>query len=522
MKISHYSENLQTKREDQKLTRIMLSFTSYQTELRYKNYLETANKNTNLKHSCEINLLFNICILVVYLISYITEKSDENNNHSTTMKVILAAINIAIISILLGLMICLKTLNIYILWISKISYVFSSIILILNDYSFQSIFFSEIYTGHFSCIPGLFFFGILFLNILTYQEFFLCNIVIGFLFVVPRLYKYNNDIAAYECTLLILLLIYQIVYKYIEEYSIKQNFLQENNDESDAKEQGIPLKETSESQNSINHCIQELSKILPELKNKTKNIVENVITSLQAISIEVTQQSTFSILEKLTVNLDEEDKIYIEQSCLPPQIEKLQKQKRFMARTSIDKIIEKALNHDAILILKQVSNNWNIDTFEFDLKTERNALTLIGGYCLKLYNLIDVYSIASLKAGYFFNGLQNNYKNNPYHNAVHGADVLVSGLFLISNSEISTHLSSLEMLIVIISHIGHDVSHPGVTNRFLINTQHELALRCNFYIDNDISVLENMHSCLIFSMLQETDKNILENLKKNEFLLLRK
>ena len=121
-----------------------------------------------------------------------------------------------------------------------------------------------------------------------------------------------------------------------------------------------------------------------------------------------------------------------------------------------------------------------MDMFEFDEKTENNGMTFLGRYCLKLYNLTEVFNIPDIKAGYFFNELQHNYKSNPYHNSIHGTDVLISSLYIISNSEISSHLSSLEMLLVIISHMAHDVGHPGHTNRYLINTQDPLAIKCNF------------------------------------------
>ena len=105
---------------------------------------------------------------------------------------------------------------------------------------------------------------------------------------------------------------------------------------------------------------------------------------------------------------------------------------------------------------------------------------------------------------------------------MHGADILTSALYLISNSELCNKLSDLEIFIVIISHLGHDVGHPGYTNRFLINIQDPLAIRCNIYSDNDISVLESMHVSFIFDCLSDSAQDIIENTSKEQFLMFRK
>lgn len=56
----------------------------------------------------------------------------------------------------------------------------------------------------------------------------------------------------------------------------------------------------------------------------------------------------------------------------------------------------------------------------------------------------------------------------------------------------------LEMFSLIISSAAHDVGHPGLTNRFLVNKRDEIALTYN-----DRSVLEMMHCSIVFSIINK-------------------
>lgn len=66
-----------------------------------------------------------------------------------------------------------------------------------------------------------------------------------------------------------------------------------------------------------------------------------------------------------------------------------------------------------------------------------------------------------------------------------------------------------------IAAVGHDLEHPGTTNAFQVNTGSELARRYN-----DVSVLENHHCSVCFSLLNQT--GLLKPLSDAERLTLRK
>ena len=97
----------------------------------------------------------------------------------------------------------------------------------------------------------------------------------------------------------------------------------------------------------------------------------------------------------------------------------------------------------------------------------------------------------------YFDLIESKYKDNPYHNKNHAADVVCSCLYFVMNSFLKESLENIENVAIIIACFGHDVGHPGLNNRFLVNNREDIATTYN-----DISVLENMHSALTFTTMK--------------------
>lgn len=105
-----------------------------------------------------------------------------------------------------------------------------------------------------------------------------------------------------------------------------------------------------------------------------------------------------------------------------------------------------------------------------------------------------------------------------YHNSLHAADVAISVLFLVKNGlEKCDSLLDVDIFALMIGALCHDISHPGVTNGFLISSQDPLSIKYN-----DISVLENMHTFKTFQILSAKNTNILLNLSKPDYQRFRK
>lgn len=113
--------------------------------------------------------------------------------------------------------------------------------------------------------------------------------------------------------------------------------------------------------------------------------------------------------------------------------------------------------------------------------------------------------------------LRDSYRStNPYHNFRHAVDVLQATFhFLLklkclplkdSTMEEKGLLNPVETLTILIVAIGHDVSHPGVTNMFLVKTEAPIA-----NVFNNNSVLESFHSAVFSEILYKYWPYVMED-----------
>lgn len=167
--------------------------------------------------------------------------------------------------------------------------------------------------------------------------------------------------------------------------------------------------------------------------------------------------------------------------------------------------------------IRQALKGINKLTFNvFDLKkaTDGNELVTICSYLMTDYDVFRVEGFNKQKFMSFIKVVQEGYYKNPYHNATHAADVTQAYHVYIGKYKIQKNFSmtTFDIACCLISSAIHDFQHPGLTNAFLMNSSHNLAI-----LYNDTSVLENHHVASSFSILKDKNSNFLENLSSDSY-----
>lgn len=217
-------------------------------------------------------------------------------------------------------------------------------------------------------------------------------------------------------------------------------------------------------------------------------------------------------LEKITKNMDEEDKAFIEQIAEESSsFKSFEEEPRHVKRITT----ESALYVSKLGgVLKSIGKDWNFNTFFLQECSEGCPLEISGLYITSRFNLDSIFKL-DRKFEEFLKDLESKYLKNPYHNSCHGADVMSSYVFFLSSSGLLAHCTELELLSGILATLGHDVGHPAKNNRFLVMAKDAIAIQYN-----DISVLENLHSTILFQIIQSTD--ILSSLSYEQWCVFRK
>lgn len=111
----------------------------------------------------------------------------------------------------------------------------------------------------------------------------------------------------------------------------------------------------------------------------------------------------------------------------------------------------------------------------------------------------------------YVNIVCDTYNNIPYHNCIHGGDVLQSLHCILQSSNVLREATPPTMMFAcLVAALVHDVGHVGRTNHFLVLTSHEYALKFN-----DQSVLENMHIAKALELTKEVGCDIFEHFSQD-------
>nr|XP_015802579.2 cAMP-specific 3',5'-cyclic phosphodiesterase 7B isoform X1 [Nothobranchius furzeri] len=143
---------------------------------------------------------------------------------------------------------------------------------------------------------------------------------------------------------------------------------------------------------------------------------------------------------------------------------------------------------------------WNFDIFLFDRLTNGNSLVTLMCHLFNVCDLIHHFQLDMVKLHRFLGMVQDDYhSNNPYHNAVHAADVTQAMYCYMKEPRLAEQLTPLDGFLGLMAAAAHDVDHPGVNQPFLMKTRHHLA---SLY--QNTSVLESHHWRSTVGMLRES------------------
>lgn len=172
---------------------------------------------------------------------------------------------------------------------------------------------------------------------------------------------------------------------------------------------------------------------------------------------------------------------------------------------------------EAVVELKKTIPNLELFAFDVYDYTQEELIENVA-YMFDSLGLIEEFGISTTKLFSLLRKVQESYKDaNPYHNFWHAIDVTQFVYACMNLDRISAFLTPLDVFSLLVASLCHDLDHPGLNNTFQINAQTSLAT-----LYNDISVLENHHASLCFSILYENEYCIIEGLTREESREFRK
>ena len=133
-------------------------------------------------------------------------------------------------------------------------------------------------------------------------------------------------------------------------------------------------------------------------------------------------------------------------------------------------------------------------------------------------NIRDVLGVSTETVQSFILAVNEGYLPMPFHNFSHATYVLHGSVICLKKCKLlHSLLEPIDKVALAIAALGHDIGHMGVQNSFLVNSNDPLALQYN-----DRSVLENMHTSRLFSVLRQRGSQLLDGLSTEQYKAVRK
>eukprot|EP00668_Euglena_longa_P002192 GGOE01002536.1.p1 GENE.GGOE01002536.1~~GGOE01002536.1.p1 ORF type:complete len:662 (-),score=189.21 GGOE01002536.1:361-2346(-) len=157
---------------------------------------------------------------------------------------------------------------------------------------------------------------------------------------------------------------------------------------------------------------------------------------------------------------------------------------------------------------------WDFDVWTMQDMTAQGSMFYTAYALFLKWDLFRRLGIDEQVAINFFSQVEAGYHPNPYHNSVHGADVmhiLHYALHQGKGKEV-LGLQDHDVLAMLLAGMIHDFDHPGLNNNFHVKVQSYLAT-----LYNDRSMLENHHLAEVFDLIKTPKFNILHSLTPQHY-----
>eukprot|EP01116_Phalansterium_solitarium_P017504 TRINITY_DN4328_c0_g1_i1.p1 TRINITY_DN4328_c0_g1~~TRINITY_DN4328_c0_g1_i1.p1 ORF type:complete len:758 (+),score=285.67 TRINITY_DN4328_c0_g1_i1:3227-5500(+) len=262
--------------------------------------------------------------------------------------------------------------------------------------------------------------------------------------------------------------------------------------------------------------LQDMMNNSPDMDAATKEQMQNVINILgsnQLYSVKLdfenkpqVDSEMSSFLHTLLEVAPEERKKKMDELRIGEAL-----QQRHVKTTRFMPSLDSALAKQVDILLEKV-DDWDFDIFQVAELTNNRPLFFVAYSLFQQHDLMRAFQIDDNNMRRFLAVIEEGYEaSNPYHNAVHAADVLQTLNYMIVHGGLNKYMTQLDIFASLIAAIIHDYEHPGLNNAYQINTSSELAVRYN-----DRSVLENYHTASAFSIMYDEANNIMGGLSEGQ------
>jgi hypothetical protein len=157
-------------------------------------------------------------------------------------------------------------------------------------------------------------------------------------------------------------------------------------------------------------------------------------------------------------------------------------------------------------------DNYDFDPFQYSI----NELLTIAEITFKRYHLMEIFNMCRIKFRNFIIIVGYLYKpDNHFHNFYHASQVLNNAYHLLKNGA-DKFLTPLEVLLVFVSALCHDLDHPGNNNNFETKKKSWLAKR---YADD--AILERHSLSITLALLDYDATSICSSMDSEDNFIFR-